>query len=66
METPPVSKHKPSYTFEGGHFYCDGVRVSPKQMTEKEIRLYIPKEFQPGFLAKIGIKQEERNGKVGQ
>ncbi len=50
MEEPLIDpNYKPKYVFEDGHFYCDGKRVQPSQMTEKEIRLYIPKEFWTGY-----------------
>jgi hypothetical protein len=54
--------HKPTYTFEEGHFYCDGIKVQPCQMTVEEIKLYIPKEFQSGFFKAIGYKPEVSNG----
>jgi hypothetical protein len=35
--------YKPKYEFKDGHFYCDGIWVQPSQMTEDEIRRFIPK-----------------------
>ena len=62
MSEPLVDmNHKPSYTFMDGHFYCDGIKVQPSQMTKEEILTYIPKDFQSGFLRAIGIKPEAVN-----
>jgi hypothetical protein len=35
----------PKYEFKDGHFYCDGIRVQPSQMTPEEIRRFIPKSY---------------------
>ena len=38
-----VEKHK--------KFYCDGIYVLPSQMTEEEIKKWIPVKYQAEFLA---------------
>ena len=56
------ANHQPVYVFEDGHFYCDGVRVQPSQMTEEEIKKYVPASFQSAFFRAIGIEEVKSNG----
>jgi hypothetical protein len=50
MDEPLIDRnHRPKYEFKDGHFYCDGIRVQPRQMTEEEIRRFIPKSYWPGY-----------------
>ena len=49
----PENLRTPKYEFLEGHFYCDGVKVQPSQMTEEEVYKYIPKDFQEGFLKHV-------------
>ena len=63
--TEPVAEQNftPTYKFIAPHFYCDGVRVHPAQMTKEEIDRYIPREFREGFYRAIGYKEPEvKNG----
>ncbi len=53
-DEPMVARHEVSYQFVDGHFYCDGIKVHPAQMTRAEILKYIPKDFQPTYLKAIG------------
>lgn len=46
-------KKGPTYQFIKGHFYCDGVKVFPSQMTVDEIEKYIPKDYQQTYLNAI-------------
>lgn len=48
-EKPLQEGRKPKYEFTEGHFYCDGVKVHPTQLTEEEIFKYIPTKFQDGY-----------------
>lgn len=51
MASDPIDQPhaKVKYEFIEGHFYCDGVKVHPAQLTEEEIRKWIPKDFQDGY-----------------
>ena len=59
--------HKPTYKVDGeGHFYCDGVRVMPSQLTAKEIAQYIPVAFQDRYYKAIGKKVNEVKSNDGK
>ena len=48
-DNPPNQVGLPKYEFVDGHFYCDGVKVQPYQMTPDEIKRYIPIDFQGAY-----------------
>lgn len=41
---------KVEYKFIDGHFYCDGIKVLPSQMTREEVMKYVPKAYREAFL----------------
>ena len=43
-------EHDPQYVFEDGKFYCDGIMVQPWQMTDEEIKKYVPREHLDKYL----------------
>ena len=49
----PENLRTPKYEFIEGHFYCDGIKVQPSQMTVEEVLKYVPKDFQEGFLKHV-------------
>ena len=58
-------KRVPKYEFIDGHFYCDGIRCHPRQLTRAEIMKYIPANFQKVFLDQIDKGPEVNPQKVG-
>jgi hypothetical protein len=59
MADQPMSEvegRKPMYEFIGEHFYCDGIKVAPWQLTVEEIQKYIPEKFQDRYLNAISAK----------
>ena len=58
MEASPIkSDSGPKYTVDKeGHFYCDGIKCADWQLTEGEIRQYVPKEFWSRYFKAIGKK----------
>ena len=64
-EQPLIDNHMPKYEFIDGHFYCDGVKVMPSQLTEEEIKKYIPVQFQATFFksknpVSTGVKSNDK------
>ncbi len=50
MEEPLSNPNRvPRYEFIAPHFYCDGIRVQPSQMTPEEIRRFIPRAYWSGY-----------------
>ena len=51
--------YMPSYRFRDGHLYCEGIRLFPSQLTEREVMKYIPRPYREAFLAKCNKPPQE-------